>query len=97
MARQNPRPTVQRDFGILHVNVIDTIWEIADEFGGINSLPNQVAGIEIESKLFAATKRSDRSFCRVDVERNLGRMNFEGKFDPTLLKHIQNWIPAVCK
>src|SRR5580692_803865 len=95
MTRENPRAAVQRYAGVLHVHVVNAVRKEADEFGRIDPLPQQVAGVEVESEFLAAVERLDRALSRIDIECDLGRMNFQREFDPAFLKYVENRIPAL--
>ena len=60
VAGQDAAAPVERDDGVLHVDVINPLREGADEFHRIDPLPEQVAGIEVEAELLAAVQRFDR-------------------------------------
>ena len=54
MACQNSRPAVERRDGVLDMYVIDPLGKGADEFDWIDTLPMQMARIEIKSKFLPA-------------------------------------------
>ena len=77
MTREYPVKAVERDQSILHVNVEDPIGKPANELGRIDSLPNQMAGIEVETKLRDGYPSSESPFGGVDVEGDFRRMHFQ--------------------
>src|SRR5690606_18612904 len=53
VAGQDAGAAVERDDRVLDVDVIDAIRKLADELDRINSLPQQMTGVEVEAELFA--------------------------------------------
>ncbi len=71
-----PGAPVQLQGRILHVDMINSIGEFAEEAHRINYLPMQMAGIEVEPESLPIIKYGKRAFCRDDIKINLCRMNF---------------------
>src|SRR5262245_9963213 len=77
------------------MHVIDPIGEAANELDGVDPLPNQVAGIEVEAKLLTMPDRFERSFGTVKVEGNFSRVNFQRETDAALGEDVENRIPTI--
>src|SRR5262245_5158682 len=95
MARKDPRAAIERYTGILHVHVIDAIREETNKLRRINTLPQQVAGIEIETELLAGVERIDRALGGVDVEGDFGRVYFQRELHAAFLEYVENRVPAL--
>ena len=93
MAGQDPRAAVQLRRRVLDVNVINAVWECAQKLNWIDSLPNQVTGVKVETELGAMIECFQRHFRSVDIKRDLRRMHFQSKSDSVLGKLIQDRIP----
>ena len=61
---------------VLHVNVIDAVRKCPDELNRIDSLPNQMAGIKVETELRAIVQCLERHLSRIDIKCNFSRMHF---------------------
>ena len=94
VAGENSAASVERHDGIFHMHVIDPVPEPANELDRTHTLPMQVAGVEIETELGPSAQGLDRPLRRVNVERDLRRMDFMRELHSALGKHIQNRIPA---
>ncbi len=94
---QNTAATVECLYRVFDVYVVDAIRERSDELYWIDSLPDQVARIKVESELFTMAQRLKSSLGGIDIERNLGRVHFQRELDTTLTEHIQNWIEPIRK
>src|SRR5262245_39861119 len=95
MARKDPRAAIERHTGILHVHVVDAIREEAYELRRIDTLPQQVAGIEIEAELLAGVERIDRALGGVDIEGDFGRVHLQRELYAALLEYVENRVPAL--
>ena len=87
-----PLRAVERDQGVLHVDVVDPIGKRADELGRIDPLPDQVAGIEVEAELGAVVQRGQRPLGGVDVEGDFRGMDFQGELHVALGKHVEDRV-----
>ena len=45
-----PGLAVERHGGVLHVDVVDAVGELADEEVRLDALPDEVAGVEVEAE-----------------------------------------------
>ena len=95
VTRQNTALSVQRRDRILYMHVVDAIWESANELDWINSLPNQVARIEVETEFFAMAQCFQGALGSVDVERNLSWVNFQCELHSALAKNIEDRIESL--
>jgi len=95
VAGEDAGATVQGDGSVFHVNVVDTIREVTDEFDRVDALPDEVAGVEVETEFFAVVDRFQSAFGGIDVEGDFGRMDFETEFHTTFLEDVHDGIPEV--
>ena len=94
MAGENPGLAVQPGDRVLHVAVIDPIGEGANELDGIDSLPMQMAGVEIEAEFLAVVQRLESPFGRIEVKGDFRGVNFQGELHAAFAKHVENRIEA---
>ncbi|MEY3457392.1 MAG: hypothetical protein RL215_549 [Planctomycetota bacterium] len=94
VAAQDSGASVEGDGSIFHVDMVDAIGEGANEFDGVDALPDEVAGVEIEAELLAAIECLQGAFRGVDIEGDFGGVNFEGKFDTAVFEDVEDGIPA---
>src|SRR5688572_3791355 len=97
VAGQNSRAAVKRDDRVLDVHVVDAVGERPDELDRIDPLPMEVAGVEVEAEFLAMAKRFKGPLRRVDVKRNLGRMDLQGELHAALGKHVEDRVEPVGK
>jgi len=97
VAGENAGAAVERDDGVFDVHVIDAVGEGPQEFDGVDALPVEMAGVEIEAKFGAVVERFERPLSGVDIESNLGGMDFEGEFDAAFGEDVENRIEAIGK
>ncbi len=97
MARQDSAPTVEIPLSILHVYMVDAVWELADEVDWVYTLPNQMRRVEVEAELWAVIDCQERPDRSMNVERNLGRVDLQRESHTALSEHVQDGIPAVCE
>ena len=64
----------------------------ADKLHRVDPLPNQMAGVEVESELVAVLQHVQCALGRVQVEGNLGGMHFQGELHAALAKHVEDWV-----
>ena len=83
------------DDHVLDVNVINPLGKGAQKLDRIDSLPNQMAGIEVEAELFTPIERLERSLGGIEVEGDLRGMNFQREPDAALAEDVQNRIEAL--
>src|SRR4029077_17819971 len=95
MGAEDAGLAVERPRRVLAMHVIDAIRECADERDRIDHLPVQVAGIEVEAEHRTMVDRLERSLGRVDIEGDLGLMDFQRELDAALLEDVQDGVPAV--
>ena len=76
-------PLSVRD-GVLHVHVVDAVGEGADELDRVDALPEQVAGVEVEAELGPVVEGLEGRLGRVDVEGDLGGMDFQAELHAAL-------------
>ena len=90
-----PLPAVERDDRVLDVHVVDAVVERADELHGVDALPVEVAGVEVEAELLAAAERVERPLGGDDVEGDLGGMHLQREPHAALGEHVEDRIPAL--
>ena len=61
---------------------------------GIDPLPVEMAGVEVEAEFFAMVERLERSFGGENIEGDLGRVDFQREFHAALAEHVQDRVPA---
>ena len=93
MGTENTPAAIIADTGVFHVNMENIRGKVLQKHGGIDPLPNQMAGIEIKSKGRMTIHLFQQPLGRVVVKGNLRRMNLKGKFDIFPLEFIQNRGP----
>ena len=64
-------------------------------FTGVDPLPVQVAGVEVEAEVRMIAKGLECAFGGDDVECDFGGMNFEGKFDVAFFEDVEDWFPCL--
>jgi hypothetical protein len=94
VAAEDTGAAVEGNGGIFHVDVVDAIGEGADEFDGINALPDEVAGVEVEAEFLASVECLECAFGGVEVEGDFGGVYFEGEFDAAVFEDIEDGVPA---
>ena len=94
VAAEDTGAAIEGDGGIFHVDVVDAIGEGADKFDGIDTLPDEVAGVEVEAEFLASVECLECAFGGVEVEGDFGWVNFEGEFDAAVFEDIEDGIPA---
>ncbi len=92
MAGQDSALAVQPDDCILHVYVEDPLGELADEAGRVHSLPDQMAGIEIEAELRTVIQGLQGPLGRVQVEGDFRRMHLQRELHAALGKDVQDRV-----
>ena len=97
MGRQNAATTVQLNASVLDVNVEDAITELVEECNGIDKLVNQVARIEVETKVRMVSDRVECTARRVDIVGNFGRVYLKPKADTMRGISIHDRCPPVSK
>src|SRR5437868_3513279 len=95
MATEDAGAAIEQRDGVFYVDVINAVGERADEFDRIDTLPNQVARIEVEAELFAAADGVQGALGGIDVESDFRGMHFEREANTAFGEHIENWIPAL--
>src|SRR3712207_4974755 len=80
---------------ILDVGVVDTLWEAVDELHGIDELPVEVAGIEVEPESLAVADCFQRPLRGVDVVGDLGGVDLEGEPDALRVEDIEYGVPPL--
>ena len=83
------------DLGVLDVDVIDTVGEVAGKDGRVHALPDEVAGIEIEAELRPVVERFQGALGRVEVEGDLRGMDLQGEANAVLAELVHDGIPAL--
>lgn len=94
VAAEDTGASIEGDGSIFHVDVVDAIREGANEIDGIDTLPDEVAGVEVEAEFLAPVECLECAFGGVEVEGDFGGVNFEGEFDATVFEDVENWVPA---
>src|SRR3954453_10097367 len=79
---------------VLRVRMEDPRAEFLDEDDGVDHLPDQVAGIEVEAPV-VAPEPLDRLLGRVDVVGDLGRMHLVREADAELRELVEDRVPAL--
>jgi hypothetical protein len=94
---EDARFAVELGGGVLDVDVIDPIGEFAEEFDGIDALPDQVAGVEVESEFRAMADGFQGPFRGVDIEGDFGRVDFQRELDTGCLELIEDRMESIGK
>lgn len=97
MTRQNAAAAIERNDGVFHMDVVHPVGKLADELDGVDSLPNQVAGIEVEAELLAVADGIERPASGEQVECDLSRMHLQRESHAAFAEDIEDWIPALGK
>ena len=95
MAGQDARATVERHDRVFDVDVIDPVREGPQELDRINPLPQQMAGVEVETEFLATIDRRERLLGAVEIERDLGRMDFEREADAAIGEDVQDRVETL--
>ena len=74
------------------MHVVDAVLEFADEEHRINLLPMQVAGVEVEPEGLAVANGLQRPLGRIDVEGDLGGMDFQAEPHTAFVVDIQDRV-----
>src|SRR5690606_9245331 len=88
-AGRGPQP------GVLAIDVIDAICEVRDEADCVDSLPQQMAGVPVETERFAMVDRLQRPCGGPIVVRDLRGMNLVRESDPFTVEDIENRVPSL--
>ena len=62
---------------------------------GVDHLPVQVAGVEVEAELGPVADRLQGALGGVDVEGDLGRVDLQRELDAALLEDVEDRVPSV--
>ena len=92
-----PLPAVERDGGVLHVDVVDAVGELLEEADRVDPLPLQVTRVEVEAERLPPADRVERAIGGNQVERDLRRVNLEREADTVLLERIEDRMPQLGK
>ncbi len=85
-----PAATVELHDDVLHMHVIDAVVKRAQELDRVDALPQQVAGIEVETEFLAPLDGRQRALGGDQVEGDLGGMDFEGELHAALAEHVED-------
>ena len=77
--------------------VIDAVGETLDEFDGINSLPQQMARVKVETEFTSVADRIQRLFRGINVVCDLSRVNFKSELHIIFRKNIHDRIEKLRK
>ena len=76
---------------VFHVDVENPLAEQPDELHVVNVLIAEVRGVEVEAEAFVFLDGSDGALGAGDVERNFGRVNFEGEVYVERIERLEDW------
>ena len=83
--------------GVLAVDVVDPVGEVADEPDRIEVLPHHVARVPVEPERLAVADRLERAPRRPVVVGDLGRMHLVREPHAALVEHVEDRIPRSAK
>ncbi len=66
----------------------------ANELHGIDALPDQVAGVEVEAELLAVAQSLESSLGRIEIEGDFRGMDLQRELDSAFAKDIEDRVPA---
>src|SRR4051794_3544692 len=82
---------------VFHVHVVETVAECADELHVIDALVTEMGRVAVETETLVSLHRGDGALCGGDVERDLGRMNFEGEVHVSFVEGFEDRAEALGK
>ena len=82
---------------VLHVDMINAVLELAEEFHVIHPLVTEVGRIVIKSEALVMIHRCESAMSRSYVERDFGGMHFQGEIHVQTVKDFQNRQKAAAK
>ena len=94
---EHTRDAVVIDRHILHVRVHDSVAEHIDELDRIDTLPEEVAGVEVEAERLVVPDGLQRRLCAVDVVGDLGWMHFQRELHADFAEDIEDGTPPSSK
>ena len=95
MGAQDSISSVQVHGRILDMYMIYPGGKIIEEHGRIHSLPNQMAGVKINTQCLTVFKHFQQFLRAVIVKGDFRRMDLQGKLHAALVKHIEDRGPQL--
>ena len=90
---QQAAAAVQRDGGVLHVDVVHAIDEVLQEEVRLDALPDQMAGVEVQAELRAIRKLGQQLLGGIVVKGDLTGVHLKGEHHAVLLELVQDGAP----
>ena len=87
--------SVKRNCGIFHMHMIDSVHKVLKEQMRRNALPDQMAGVEVQTKLRSVRKLLEQPLGRIVIKCDLTRMDLKRKYTIVLHKFIQDRTPQI--
>ena len=80
---------------VLHMNVIHTVGEVADEFDVVDALIAKVTRVVVEAEALVIIHRLECALGRSRIEGNLGWVDFEGEVDVDFFEYPKDGRPPI--
>ena len=93
MTAEDAVESIQHYFAVLDVDMEDPVRELPDECGWIDALPEQVAGIEVETETGMVADGFQCALGSPEVEGDFGWMNFQSKINAKTVELVQDRRP----
>ena len=78
---------------VLHVDVVDAVGEIPDEFHVVHALVTKVGGVVVETETFVTADRFNGALGGGDVKGDFGWVDFEAEINIKGIKGVEDRKP----